>query len=164
MSGLQPPPQISPLHIIQYMYTYIWLYLHYHERKTLLLTFCSFLGTCGSTCTTFVHLLTLRSHIPTNFGICKFLNNSFLCSDVLQPISHPFLIPMHRPHTLMWYFTPSPHHHLNTSTCIAPGRRVEGMETERDQLLRYNCPAALVQQDVLLGTDSQSLSLASQRK
>lgn len=40
-----------------------------------------------------------------NGAIYKFLNNSFLCLDLLQPISLPSLIPAHRPHTVMQYFT-----------------------------------------------------------
>lgn len=73
--------------------------------QTLPLTSCSLLSTCRLTWTIFVHLFIPHSHFSWMGGICKFLSNSFLHSDVLQLISFPFFSPIHRPHTLMQCFT-----------------------------------------------------------
>lgn len=115
VSGFQPPGhrererEDSLLRTVYRLHVHL-TYLWNQERKkqllqTLPLTSCSLLSTCRLTWTIFVHLFIPHSHFSWMGGICKFLSNSFLHSDVLQLISFPFFSPIHRPHTLMQCFT-----------------------------------------------------------
>lgn len=96
--------KISPLLTAYHLHVHL-TYLRYQEGKTASTNitphFLQLVGHVWIDMDNICRFIYTSFPLCLNGGICKFLNNSLLCSDVLQPISLPFLIPIRRPHTLM---------------------------------------------------------------
>lgn len=81
-----------------------------------------------------MHFIFPHSHLSWVRGICKFLSNSLLHSDVSRPISFSrFQACKQATRINAAHYPPR----LSTKTCVTPGRKEEGRETPRRQVWRW---------------------------